>query len=331
MDHGMVVHGFRGGHLPPALLRMTPRILPNLLVTPTTDDTCGGQHYYYYLQQQRNASPPSPKIALSMSRLLWLRHSSSTASRRKATANENDEHSDHNDNDDTNNEDNNDDDSTTIPSLTNPYADPNYPDLEFVNYDDPEYAADRSLDYNFRDNDTNNDASVLEQMREERRISNDEYQYQTYWHSVWNAGASTYRGEWTIYYSSTFFPQFDEDEEDDDDSDGTDHADWPRLVQMSDAPITVISRAVQGTTVHNNVNETYITHLEQLEQPMGDVDLAMAGGADAYEQSVVAQTYWPPQLTQADFRGHQGIMVCGKYVCVVFVVVVVWVVCCFLE
>jgi hypothetical protein len=41
----------------------------------------------------------------------------------------------------------------------------------------------------------------------------------------------------------------------------------------------------------------------------------MAGGADAYEQSVVAQTYWPPQLTQADFRGHQGIMVCGKYVC----------------
>jgi hypothetical protein len=194
-----------------------------------------------------------------------------------------------------------DNDEESAPSI-NPYADPNYPDLEFVNYDDPAYSVDQSFDYDA----AVGDEDLLEKMREERRLSNDEYQYQTYWNSVWKAGEMSYRGEWTIYYSSTFFPELDDDEDDSNANDDESIV-WPRLVQVGDAPLTVISRASMADGVS-------ITHSELLEQPMGDADLQMAGGADEYEQTVVAQTYWPDVLQQADFRGHQGIMVCGKYV-----------------
>ena len=212
------------------------------------------------------------------------------------------------------------DDKETTPEF-NPYADPNYPDLEFVNYDDPEYSIDRSLtaaEANIEDE------TLLEQMREERRVANDEFQYNTYWHTVWNAGLSTYRGEWTVYYSSHFFPQFDDDEneeEKEEEEEEKNSNELPHLIQLSDAPLTVVSRAViqnsTGTTTDENKVlsiHSYIQHVEALEQGMGDVDLAMAGGADDIEQDVVAQTYWPVQLSQADFRGHQGIMICGKYV-----------------
>jgi hypothetical protein len=219
--------------------------------------------------------------------------------------------------------DSDEDDDNETPAF-NPYADPNYPDLEFVNYDDPEYSIDRSLSAAEADIE---DESLLEQMREERRVANDEYQYNTYWHTVWNAGLSTYRGEWTVYYSSNFFPQFDEEDDDDKETEEENANGLPRLIQLSDAPLTVISRATRQsipttttspTTTDDKVlsENSYITHVEELEQGMGDVDLAMAGGADDVEQKVVSQTYWPTQLSQADFRGHQGIMICGKYVLV---------------
>ena len=215
----------------------------------------------------------------------------------------------------TNTDNNDDDDCETPPPSINPYADPNYPDLEFVNYDDPEYSIDRSL----LSSDDEEDETLLEQMREERRVANDEYQYNTYWNTVWNAGLSTYRGEWTVYYSNRFFPQFDDQEEDNDGIDDDDANSLPRLIQLSDAPLTVISRAtLQNATAATTTASpnSYITHLEELEQGMGDVALAMAGGADEIEQQVVSQTYWPVQLSQSDFRGHQGIMICGKYVLV---------------
>ena len=222
------------------------------------------------------------------------------------------------DGDTTNNSSSNDGDEDDVTPTFNPYADPNYPDLEFVNYDDPEYSIDRSL--SAAENDIT-DETLLEQMREERRVANDEYQYNTYWHTVWNAGMTTYRGEWTVYYSSNFFPQFDDDDEEEEDRDShqaaiEDNANsLPHLIQLSEAPLTVISRAImQSGNADSATSTSYITHVEQLEEGMGDVDLAMAGGADEVEQQVVSQTYWPTQLSQADFRGHQGIMICGKYV-----------------
>lgn len=49
----------------------------------------------------------------------------------------------------------------------NPYADPNYPDLEFVNYDDPEYEVDQGDEYVAVSPDTTEEE--IEAMREERR------------------------------------------------------------------------------------------------------------------------------------------------------------------
>jgi hypothetical protein len=54
----------------------------------------------------------------------------------------------------------------------NPYADPNYPDLEFVNYDDPEYQVDQGTGDEFFDADSTE--AQIEAMREDRRRRNDE-------------------------------------------------------------------------------------------------------------------------------------------------------------
>lgn len=54
----------------------------------------------------------------------------------------------------------------------NPYADPNYPDLEFVNYDDPEYQVDQGTGDEFFDPDATE--AKIEEMREDRRRRNDE-------------------------------------------------------------------------------------------------------------------------------------------------------------
>lgn len=204
----------------------------------------------------------------------------------------------------------------------NPYADPNYPDLEFVNYDDPEYAVEQGED-GFGGTD---DEELLEAMREDRRRRNDEYQFQTYWTDVWGAGEASYKGEWTVYYSSTFFPDDDSEEEGEEEASVL----FPRLVQTSEAPLSVVSRAFKelvelaadadADKINSNSNKSYfavdaerIVHSELLEQPMGDADLAAAGTDDS-EQHVLRQTYWPDALAAIDFRGHQGIMVCGKYV-----------------
>jgi hypothetical protein len=207
----------------------------------------------------------------------------------------------------------NDDDANS--NSVNPYADPNYPDLEFVNYDDPEYSAGQDGEDDYLDGSLNTEEQV-EAMREERRRRNDEYQFQTYWTSIWGAGDVEYKGEWTVYYSNTFFPEVDDDGTDDatSDEDGL----LPRLIQASEAPLSVISRATKelvdsDTVGAYPVDAERIRHTERLEQPMGDAELALAG-TDETERHVLRQTYWPEQLAATDFRGPQGIMVCGKYV-----------------
>lgn len=59
----------------------------------------------------------------------------------------------------------------------NPYADPNYPELEFVNYDDPEYQVDQGTGDEFFDPDSTE--AQIEEMREDRRRRNDECRYST--------------------------------------------------------------------------------------------------------------------------------------------------------
>lgn len=97
----------------------------------------------------------------------------------------------------------------------NPYADPNYPDLEFINYDDPEYQVDQGEVWNPTTQQQEGmtieqqqlkkqvEEVLVEELREERRRRNDEYQFQTYYKDVLKNGIE-FHGEWTVYKTSTF-------------------------------------------------------------------------------------------------------------------------------
>lgn len=106
-----------------------------------------------------------------------------------------------------NNKDDDDDDQQPpkVHPSGNPYADPNYPDLEFINYDDPEYQIDLGIEDTRTSLSAKSDDELvlIEEMREERRRRNDEYQFQTYYKDVLKNGNEFY-GEWTVYKTSTF-------------------------------------------------------------------------------------------------------------------------------
>lgn len=180
----------------------------------------------------------------------------------------------------------------------NPYADPNYPDLEFIDYSDPGYSADQSEEYL----EDSSDEAALEEMREERRRSNDEYQFRTYHRDF----CHTYKGEWTTYTTNLL----------DDPS-----VDMP-LLKEKDTKQTVVSSAVKDVreeVTEFEIDREYIRHFQEYQSPtlMGDTGIA------AFEASVVSDTssssnepqllsYWPETLLAKDFRGEQGIMVCGR-------------------
>ena len=81
------------------------------------------------------------------------------------------------------------------------------------------------------------------------------------------------------------------------------------------------------------VDAERIVHVEEIRQPtaMGDADIASFFGKEeeletkatnsqerqqqqhaATEKEIMGNSYWPDLLKAKDFRGHQGIMVCGK-------------------
>ena len=211
----------------------------------------------------------------------------------------------------------------------NPYADPNYPDLEFVNYDDPEYQSDRDIADEWYDPNSNNNMNdrdateaQVEAMREERRRLNDEYQFQTYYQNVLRNGQSEFRGEWTVYRTSTFL----------DGEKGDKVVGLPRLVLVGSTPLTVVSRGYKEVVATDSpfaVDAERIRHVEEIRQPtaMGDADIdALMSSTVPSNQNntknseqqaaaikeILGNSYWPDSLKAFDFRGDQGIMVCGK-------------------
>lgn len=179
---------------------------------------------------------------------------------------------------------------------TNPYADPSYPDLEFVDYSDPEYSIDQSEEYF-------SDEAALEEMREERRRRNDEFQFRTYHRDF----CHTYKGEWTTYTTNLM-------------DDPT--AAMP-LLKENDVKQTIVSSAVKeirdDESTDFEIDREFIRHIQVHQQPslMGDAGIA------AFEASTPSDgdtggpqllSYWPETLLARDFRGEQGIMICGKYV-----------------
>lgn len=203
---------------------------------------------------------------------------------------------------------------------TNPYADPNYPDLEFVNYDDPEYQVDQGTDEYF-----DNTEEQIELMREDRRRRNDEFQFQTYFAEILHNGDS-FKGEWTIYKTSTFLDIPN-------DTNGL-----PKLVKAA-RPLKVVSRgfktAVESDSAHSVDRERicheeiavtdaesdpYKSWQEDIDTDSGfgrhfedDEDSAMeedvsSPEAKKTEAEIMSNKYWPEHLSAIDFRGHQGIM-----------------------
>ncbi|KAL3941077.1 MAG: hypothetical protein SGBAC_004509 [Bacillariaceae sp.] len=177
----------------------------------------------------------------------------------------------------------------------NPYADPNYPDLEFVNYDDPEYQVDQGSDEFF---DPDSTEAQVEAMREERRMRNDEFQFETYYKDVLRNGAE-FKGEWTVFQTSTFLPETDGE------------AEFPKLKKLGE-PFKVYSKG-ERTEVEKEGDAAFrlenqrLLHTERLfaSSDVSDDDKAV------HEEIVNAQ-YAPDEMRSGDFRGQQGNMCVGN-------------------
>lgn len=184
----------------------------------------------------------------------------------------------------------------------NPYQDPNYPELEFVDYSDPEYKVDQGVGDEFFDPSAANleTEEQIEAMREERRVRNDEFQFETYYKEILKEGKE-YKGEWTVYTTSTF-------------SDGVEDEGIPKVRQASKV-MKVITRGERiqlessGPTDHRLQNERLMHHEKIYTDPD---DEAKTEEQIKEEESIIGLKYWPDQLSAWDFRGHQGIMCVGN-------------------
>ena len=213
---------------------------------------------------------------------------------------------------DSNDESDNDDEETP----ENPYADPNYPELEYVNYDDPNYAVDQGTegDEVYKEDTTE---AEIEAMREDRRRRNDEYQFETY-HATVLRGGERSLGEWTVFQTDTFMgPEVVSGR-------NPEAAGVPRLLKW-DRILKVVSRGSKIVTDPNaewRVDGERIVHeerlatlddfptlmMEELEDEEGMDKLAW----ESEDIGHVENTFWPNELSASDFRGPGGIMCVGN-------------------
>jgi len=178
----------------------------------------------------------------------------------------------------------------------NPYQDDNYPELEFVNYSDPEYSVDQGDEYFGSSGDETEMA--IEEMREDRRHRNDEFQFETYFESVLKKGTE-YKGEWSIYQTSTFLDHIEDTV-------------VPQIVQVKQ-PMMVASSAerfeVKSSSSQVAIDQARIRHKEVLISNDGDdLDPKLC----SIQEDVISNHYSPDQLAAKDFRGPQGIMCVGQ-------------------
>lgn len=182
----------------------------------------------------------------------------------------------------------------------NPYQDPNYPDLEFVNYDDPEYQVDQGVGDEFFD--PNSTEEQVEAMREERRVRNDEYQFETYYKEILKEGKE-YKGEWTVFSTSTFLEGVD-------DGPGP----IPRLKKAA-VPLKVITKGERiekeiSTPAEHRLDNQRLLHLEKIYTDSEDGK--KSDEMLVQEEVSMASKYWPTEVEARDFRGQQGLMCVGN-------------------
>lgn len=186
----------------------------------------------------------------------------------------------------------------------NPYQDPNYPDLEFVNYSDPEYQVDQGVGDEFFDpSQAESDTEEqIEAMREERREKNDEYQFETYYKEILKEGQE-YKGEWTVFTTSTF-------------ADGIDEKPGaiPKI-KKSSKPIKVISRGerIELESLEPVTFRLQNQRLVHHEKVFTDSEEGEKSAEQLKQEQIsMSLKYCPEQLSVGDFRGHQGIMCVGN-------------------
>jgi hypothetical protein len=197
----------------------------------------------------------------------------------------------------------------------NPYQDPNYPDLEFVDYSNPEYSVDQGTD-EFFSTDEDDTEEQIEAMREDRRRRNDEFQFETYFMDTLKNG-DEYKGEWTVY--KTDFEKLDRNG-------------FPRFTKARDT-LKVISKGykviidpnaewrVDGERIrHEEVavddsesDPSYIEWQDDADQVVPSTELdKLSLEAEQLKEEIMANTYWPEEMSSFDLRGHQGNMCVGN-------------------
>ena len=184
----------------------------------------------------------------------------------------------------------------------NPFQDPNYPELEFVDYSDPEYQVDMGTGDEFFDPSSTEER--VEAMREERRVRNDEYQFETYYKDVLKEGQE-FKGEWIVFRTSTFI-------------DGEKDANGRPRLSKAVGPFKVISRGervnIAGDKEENSENRLEYERILHHEKIYNDPDDEEEKTQELLRQEKASMEtkFWPDQLSSFDFRGQQGIMVSAK-------------------
>jgi len=163
----------------------------------------------------------------------------------------------------------------------NPFADESYPDLEFINYDDPEYIVNQGEVFGKGD-DTE---EQIEAMREYRRRRNDEFQFETYFQKTLQGGKA-WNGEFTVYETSTFLS----------DRKTLDEHGLPRITMRPNTILvaSIGSKAKVDTDSDWRVDGERICHLETAQD------------------GTPLATYWPDDMSSYEFRGIQGNMCVGN-------------------
>ena len=184
--------------------------------------------------------------------------------------------------------------------------------LEFVNYDDPEYQVDQGVSDEFFDTD-----EKVEEMREDRRRRNDEFQFETY-HAETLKSGDTYKGEWTVYRTSTFLEGMAED-------DSAEESDAPsfkkerriRKVVTNGKKITLdppeggFEFRVDGERL---VHEERLAEAKDFEDDDEWEEYVSKNGKENVEadDTIGVKRYSPEELSARDFRGEAGIMCVGN-------------------
>jgi hypothetical protein len=218
-----------------------------------------------------------------------------------------------------------------------PYGDFDYSNYtpDFIDYSNPDYVVDQGLvdGEEITGSGSEADEVLLEKMREERRKRNDEYQFETYFAKMWKNGAE-FRGEWTVYGTTTFFninpesrgPKSSEDE-------------YPELIKAKRVARVISSASKEMVNpdaewrgdrevirhdeyeVTNEASESTLISIRDVDTDNGfgrhssemlpSVVGSNGGSGKESARTPLSIRYWPEGMTSFDFRGQQGNMCVG--------------------